>query len=37
LQSARKKADEKLDAIELAATTTLAQAVMNLDATIWKR
>ncbi len=32
-----KKADEKLDAVELAATTTLAQAVMNLDATIWKR
>jgi hypothetical protein len=31
------KRDPKLKVVELAATTTLAQAIMNLDATIWKR
>jgi hypothetical protein len=32
-----RKADAALDVTELAAATTVAQAVMNLDATIWKR
>ena len=31
------KADANLEAAELAATTALAQAIMNLDATVWKR
>jgi hypothetical protein len=31
------KADAKLNPTELAAATTLAQAILNLDATIWKR
>jgi hypothetical protein len=30
-------ADPSLDVVQLAATTELAQAVLNLDATIWKR
>jgi hypothetical protein len=32
-----RKADAALNPVELAAATTLAQAVLNLDATIWKR
>lgn len=31
------KRDAKLNAVELAATTALAQTIMNLDATVWKR
>jgi hypothetical protein len=31
------KADPSLDVVELAATTELTQAILNLDATIWKR
>ena len=31
------KCDPALDPVELAATTALAQTVLNLDATIWKR
>jgi hypothetical protein len=31
------KADPSLDAVELAAATELAQAILNLDATVWKR
>ncbi|MDB6021346.1 MAG: endo-inulinase [Pedosphaera sp.] len=32
-----RKRDPALNLVELAATTTLAQAILNLDATIWKR
>ena len=32
-----KKANPDLNSVELAAATQLAQAIMNLDATIWKR
>ena len=31
------KADANLNMVDLAATTALAQAILNLDATIWKR
>ena len=31
------KVDPKLDPVELAATTVLAQTILNLDATVWKR
>jgi hypothetical protein len=31
------KRDPALDPIQLAATTVLCQAIMNLDATVWKR
>jgi hypothetical protein len=30
-------ADSSLDVVQLAATTELAQAILNLDATVWKR
>jgi hypothetical protein len=33
----KRKASANFDPVELAAATQLAQAVMNLDATIWKR
>jgi hypothetical protein len=29
--------DPSLDPVQLAATTELAQAILNLDATVWKR
>jgi hypothetical protein len=32
-----RKRDPKLDPVELAATTSLVQAILNLDATVWKR
>jgi hypothetical protein len=32
-----RKRDSDLDPVELAATTALAQAILNLDATVWKR
>ena len=32
-----RKRDESLDPIELAAMTSVAQTIMNLDATVWKR
>jgi hypothetical protein len=32
-----RKGDPALNPIDLAATTALAQAIMNLDATVWKR
>ena len=32
-----KKADTSLNAVEVAAATSVAQAILNLDATIWKR
>jgi hypothetical protein len=32
-----RKADPSLDPIELAAATTMAQVILNLDATVWKR
>jgi hypothetical protein len=32
-----KKADPALSPLEVAAAATLAQAILNLDATIWKR
>jgi len=32
-----RKCDPALNVVDLAATTTLAQAILNLDATIWKR
>jgi len=32
-----RKRDSTLDTIELAAMTTVSQAIMNLDATVWKR
>jgi hypothetical protein len=33
----KKKANATVDPIELAAATQLTQAIMNLDATVWKR
>jgi hypothetical protein len=32
-----RKRDPSLDPVELAANTILAQTIMNLDATVWKR
>ena len=32
-----RKCDPVLDPVELAATTALAQTILNLDATVWKR
>ena len=31
------KRDATLDAVELAAATSVTQAILNLDATVWKR